>query len=351
LKDVAEDKNTTIKLNLSRRDRVECFKSFSKLLGGTKNVIEVDKLVLRKVPVESVGKCIEVFLTIKSLDEDKYFGNVRLGSIEGELSYRKLLLFSRKVKHFINQIKPIHGVPPYKLLVLGDKNYMMNVIKDALENGVAYLAVGKVPVLDAEILLAEEFRKMGLDFLWKERRGQWLFDFYFKRRKVLIKIVDCEKMSREELKNLFRETHRLKARGYLVYWIDSRELSRNMVGLAKLIGRIVYGKEIWAPGWMTTNYMEKVSEEGRELVIKLRTINIGDKVLKYAELFLQKQETYNKIGEIRVTKNVKRFAQKIVGILTAAHYHYSFRIEDYLKIYKELINNGEVTIIVKKLHK
>ncbi|MEM1560361.1 MAG: hypothetical protein QXN35_02300, partial [Ignisphaera sp.] len=73
--------------------------------------------------------------------------------------------------------------------------------------------------------------------------------------------------------------------------------------------------------------------------------------LKYAELFLQKQETYNKIGEIRVTKNVKRFAQKIVGILTAAHYHYSFRIEDYLKIYKELINNGEVTIIVKKLHK
>ncbi|MEM4004183.1 MAG: hypothetical protein QXM43_00955 [Desulfurococcaceae archaeon] len=339
------------KPNLLRKDCAAYFEDASRLLRETKDFVETDKVVLRKVPVEGVGKRLEVFLTIKSLDEDKYFGNVRLGSIEGELSYRKLLLFSRKVKRFINQIKPIHGVPPYKLLVLGDKNYMMNVIKDALENGVAYLAVGKVPVLDAEILLAEEFRKMGLDFLWKERRGQWLFDFYFKRRKVLIKIVDCEKMSREELKNLFRETHRLKARGYLVYWIDSRELSRNMVGLAKLIGRIVYGKEIWAPGWMTTNYMEKVSEESRELVIKLRTVNIGDKVLKYAELFLPKQETYNKIGEIRVTKNVKRFAQKIVGILTAAHYHYSFRIENYLKIYKELINNGEVTIIVKKLHK
>ncbi|MEM2613109.1 MAG: hypothetical protein QXO15_02645 [Nitrososphaerota archaeon] len=345
------DGSAMTKPNLLREDCAAYFEDASRLLRETKDFVETDKLVLRKVPVEGVGKRLEVFLTIKSLDEDKYFGNVRLGSIEGELSYRKLLLFSRKVKRFINQIKPIHGVPPYKLLVLGDKNYIMNIVKDALENGVAYLAVGKVPVSNAEILLAEEFRKMGLDFLWKERRGQWLFDFYFKRRKVLIKIVDCEKMSQEELKNLFRETHRLKSRGYLVYWIDSRELSRNRVGLAKLIGRIVYGKEIWAPGWITTNYMEKVSEESRELVIKLRTVNIGDKILKYAELFLQKQETYNKIGEIRVTKNVRRFAQKIVGILTVAHYYYSFRIEDYMKIYNELINNGEVTIIVKKLHK
>jgi hypothetical protein len=310
------------------------------------------RLFVRQISIKPNTK---TFLIVLITNDGEILWRLQYSIHESRLDWTVYRIISKKLRRIINNSEAIDNEYLYRITL--NINYIVKALRKALRRRFINIRVIKIQVSRAELDLAEYLRGERIRLKLKTYiTRRHLVDFLILPRggrKIVLDIAYPYENA-DELEGLLSERKRyLLDNGYLYYWVTVKQLHLKFHNITRILKNIIEGREARPSGPLMDIVKLEETSTPTQFLLKLEAresapddrISIG----MYEVIGAEKEETLSKIGDIRVEgKDIIGFAQSLCNLLGDKNY-YSYNLEDYEKLYDQLIEDNHVSISVKKV--